>query len=90
MHTLFPGRLQSAYTILKSKKTPGALAGPVSVTLLATLPKQASVILLGAFVTGYGVYRLVAKNSAKSVPRWWGIPTGLVGGLVGGLFGADG
>jgi hypothetical protein len=42
----------------------GILAG---VTLLATLPKQATVILLGAFVTGYGVYRLIAKASTGSV-----------------------
>jgi uncharacterized membrane protein YfcA len=65
----------------------GILAG---VTLLATLPQQATVILLGAFVTGYGVYRLIAKASTTSVSRWWGIPTGLVGGLVGGLFGVGG
>jgi hypothetical protein len=65
----------------------GILAG---VTLLATLPKQATVILLGAFVTGYGVYRLVAKASAKRLSRWWGIPTGLFGGLIGGLFGVGG
>jgi hypothetical protein len=45
---------------------------------------------LGAFVTGYGVYRLVAKTSNRSVSRWWAIPTGLVGGLVGGLFGVGG
>jgi uncharacterized membrane protein YfcA len=48
------------------------------------------VILLGAFVTGYGVYRLIARTSTKSISRWWGIPTGLVGGLVGGLFGVGG
>lgn len=65
----------------------GILAG---VTLLATLPKEATLILLGAFVTGYGVYRLVAKTSTRSVSRWWGIPTGLVGGLMGGLFGVGG
>jgi uncharacterized membrane protein YfcA len=65
----------------------GILAG---VTLLTTLPKQAAVILLGTFVTGYGLYRLAAKSSTRIVPRWWGIPTGLVGGVVGGLFGVGG
>jgi sulfite exporter TauE/SafE len=65
----------------------GILAG---VTLLATLPKQATVILLGAFVTGYGVYRLIAKASTGSVSRRWGIPTASFGGLVGGLFGVGG
>lgn len=65
----------------------GILSG---VTLLATLPKQATVILLGGFITGYGVYRLVVKPSNRSLARWWGIPTGLFGGLVGGLFGVGG
>ena len=65
----------------------GILAG---VTVLTTLPKQAAVILLGAFVTGYGVYRLVAKTSTKALSRWWGIPTGLFGGVIGGLFGVGG
>ena len=65
----------------------GILAG---VTLLATLPKQAAVILLGTFVTGYGVYRLVAKTPLTIISRWWGVPTGLVGGLLGGLFGVGG
>jgi prolipoprotein diacylglyceryltransferase len=66
-------------TLIATPLIAGILAG---VTLLATLPKQATVILLGAFVTGYGVYRLVAKTSTKSLSRWWGIPTGLFGGLV--------
>lgn len=65
----------------------GVLAG---VTLLATLPKQATVILLGGFITGYGVYRLVSRPSARPLSRWWGIPTGFSGGLVGGLFGVGG
>src|SRR6267142_2660365 len=70
---------------------PPMIAGiVVGVTLLATLPQQATLILLGAFVTGYGVYRLIAKASTKSVSRWWGVPTGLFGGLIGGLFGVGG
>ena len=44
----------------------GILAG---VTLLATLPKHATLLLLGALVTGYGVYRLVTKPSGKPVSR---------------------
>jgi uncharacterized membrane protein YfcA len=65
----------------------GVLAG---VTLLATLPKQATVILLGGFITLYGLYRLLAKASTTPLSRWWGIPTGFTGGLVGGLFGVGG
>ena len=65
----------------------GILCG---VTLLATLPKHAALLLLGCFVTGYGVYRLLTRASTKPVSRWWGIPTGLIGGLIGGLFGVGG
>ena len=65
----------------------GILSG---VTLLATLPKHASLLMLGGFVTAYGLYRLIARPSVKRVSRWWGIPTGLVGGLIGGLFGVGG
>jgi uncharacterized membrane protein YfcA len=37
---------------------PAVIVGILSgVTLLATLPKHAALLLLGAFVTGYGVYR---------------------------------
>jgi uncharacterized protein len=67
--------------------TVGILSG---VTLLAMLPKHAALLLLGAFVTSYGLYRLVTKPSATPVSRWWGIPTGLMGGLIGGLFGVGG
>src|SRR5882762_3428989 len=67
---------------------PAVIAGILSgVTLLATLPKHAALLMLGGFVTGYGVYRLLTKPSARPVSRWWGIPTGLIGGLIGGLFG---
>src|SRR5260221_11459396 len=70
---------------------PAVVAGILSgVTLLATLPKHAALLLLGCFVTGYGVYRLLTRPSSKPVSRWWGIPTGLVGGLLGGLFGVGG
>ena len=70
---------------------PSAIIGILSgVTLLATLPKHAAVLMLGGIVTVYGVYRLVARPSSRPVSRWWGIPTGLVGGLTGGLFGVGG
>jgi uncharacterized membrane protein YfcA len=65
----------------------GILAG---VTLLAVLPRDATLVSLGIFITGYGFYRLAAKTPATGIPRWWGIPTGLFGGLIGGLFGVGG
>lgn len=65
----------------------GILAG---VTLLAMLPRHATLVSLGVFITTYGIYRLVAKAPATGISRWWGIPTGLIGGLIGGLFGVGG
>ena len=65
----------------------GILAG---VTLLAMLPRHATLVSLGIFVTAYGIYRLIAKAPATGISRWWGIPTGIGGGLIGGLFGVGG
>lgn len=70
---------------------PAVVVGILSgVTLLATLPKHAALLTLGALVTGYGVYRLFSQPSARPVSHWWGIPTGFAGGLIGGLFGVGG
>ena len=70
---------------------PSVVAGIVAgVTLLALLPKDATLVSLGIFITAYGLYRLMAKAPATGISRWWGIPTGLVGGLIGGLFGVGG
>jgi uncharacterized membrane protein YfcA len=70
---------------------PAAIAGILAgVTLLATLPRQAALLLLGGFVTVYGLYRLLTAPKTRPVSRWWGIPTGLIGGLLGGLFGVGG
>jgi uncharacterized membrane protein YfcA len=70
---------------------PSVIVGVLSgVTLLAMLPKQAALVLLGVLVTGYGLYRLLTTPSGKPVSRWWAIPTGIAGGLIGGLFGVGG
>jgi uncharacterized membrane protein YfcA len=70
---------------------PAVIIGILSgVTLLATLPKHATLLMLGGFITSYGAYRLVTKPATTPVSRWWGIPTGLAGGLIGGLFGVGG
>jgi uncharacterized membrane protein YfcA len=65
----------------------GILAG---VTLLAMLPRHATLVALGIFIVAYGVYRLFAHAPVSGISRWWGIPTGLTGGLIGGLFGVGG
>lgn len=65
----------------------GILAG---VTLLAMLPKHATLVALGIFITAYGAHRLSTKAPIAGISRWWGVPTGLFGGLIGGLFGVGG
>ena len=70
---------------------PAVITGILTDALLrATLPKQASLLMLGGFVTSYGVYRLLTRPATKLISRWWGIPAGLIGGLIGGLFGVGG
>lgn len=70
---------------------PAVIAGVLSgVTLLTTLSRHAALLLLGTFVAGYGVYRLLTRPAAGTVSRWWGVPAGFTGGLVGGLFGVGG
>src|ERR1700704_6074330 len=50
---------------------PAVIVGVLSgVTLLATLPKHAALVMLGVFVTTYGVYRLVTRTAARPVARW--------------------
>lgn len=65
----------------------GILTG---VTLLAMLPRHATLVSLGVFITGYGLYRLASRAPVSGISRWWGVPTGLFGGLIGGLFGVGG
>jgi uncharacterized membrane protein YfcA len=65
----------------------GILTG---VTLLAMLPRHATLVSLGVFITGYGLYRLASRAPVSGISHWWGVPTGLFGGLIGGLFGVGG
>jgi len=49
---------------------PSVIIGILSgVTLLATLPKHAALLMLGGFITSYGAYRLVTKPAATPVSR---------------------
>src|SRR5258708_5485993 len=59
-------------------------------TLLVNLPRNASLIALGAFVLGYAIYSLSRRGSPAVVGRKWAFLAGFCGGLSGTLFGAGG
>src|SRR6266436_7561994 len=59
-------------------------------TLLVNLPRNASLIALGAFVLAYAIYSLSRRAAAATVSRHWAFFAGFCGGLSGTLFGAGG
>ena len=67
---------------------PASLAGAVvGVTLLVSLPRQATLAALGLFLLGYGMYALRQGDAVRIVSRAWAPVAGFVGGTMGTLFG---
>ncbi len=67
---------------------PTSLIGAVmGVTLLVSLPRQATLIALGVFLIGYGGYSLRQGAAAGRIGRGWAPVAGLTGGVFGTLFG---
>jgi uncharacterized membrane protein YfcA len=62
----------------------GAILG---VTLLVSLPRQATLIAFGLFLLAYGVYGLRMQGPARIVGRVWGPIAGFTGGVTGTMFG---
>jgi uncharacterized membrane protein YfcA len=62
----------------------GAIAG---VTLLVSLPRQATIGGIGAFLVAYALYALRQGEAARSVSRAWAPVAGFAGGAFGTLFG---
>jgi uncharacterized protein len=74
-----------------TRMVPMILAGTVlGVTLLVNLPRQAGMLLLGAFVLSYALYSLLGRKAARVVPVYWGWVAGLAGGITSTVFGAGG
>lgn len=65
----------------------GAIAG---VTLLMHLPRDATLIALGAFIGGYGLYGLFERGATRKVRLGWAPVAGGFGGAAGTLFGIGG
>src|SRR2546423_1971206 len=74
-----------------ARMVPLMVAGIVTgTTLLVNLPRNASLIALGAFVLAYAIYSLSRRGPPAVVARNWAFLAGFCGGLSGTLFGAGG
>ncbi len=62
----------------------------LGVTALVNLPRQASMLALGVFVTLYALYSLARRASHGIVSPRWAYVAGVSGGITGTLFGAGG
>jgi uncharacterized membrane protein YfcA len=73
------------------RMVPMIVAGlALGVTALVNLPRQASMIALGLFVTLYALYSLARRGGHGVVSRRWAYLAGISGGITGTLFGAGG
>ena len=62
----------------------------LGVTLLVKLPRNASLLALGAFVCLYALYVMLRRGPTQPLSRRWAAPAGMLGGIVGALFGMGG
>jgi uncharacterized membrane protein YfcA len=62
----------------------------LGVTLLVRLPRDATLLALGAFVCLYALYVMLRRGTPRRLSRRWAAPAGLLGGIVGALFGMGG
>lgn len=70
---------------------PFTLAGlTLGVTLLVSLPGEATRLALGVFVCAYAAHLMARRERAGRLARGWAVPAGLIGGVVGALFGIGG
>lgn len=67
---------------------PASLVGAVlGVTLLVSLPRQATLVALGAFLLAYGIYMMRQGPVTTQTSRRWAPVAGFAGGAMGTLFG---
>lgn len=70
---------------------PFAVVGAVlGVTLLVSLPREATLLALGLFIGGYGIYGLIERVPGGRAPQFWAPVAGTLGGIAGTLFGTGG
>ena len=67
---------------------PACLVGAVlGVTLLVSLPRNATLVALGVFLLAYGIYMLRQGPVTTHTSRRWAPVAGFAGGAMGTLFG---
>jgi uncharacterized membrane protein YfcA len=66
------------------------LGNIVGIWLVLALPPRVMMIVLGAFVSLYAVYTLIAPPVTARLRRGWIVPFGTVGGVFSAMFGAGG
>lgn len=70
---------------------PAAMLGVVlGIQLLVSLPEAWLLGALGIFVVTFGLRNVLGLHSEKPIPRWWALPTGIVGGAISALFSTGG
>lgn len=70
---------------------PFSIVGAVlGVTLLVSLPREATLAALGCFIVGYGLYGLSERGPRSAVAQAWAPLAGTLGGATGTLFGMGG
>jgi hypothetical protein len=62
----------------------------LGVTLLVSLPRDATLLALGIFVCAYALYVLLHRGPRRRLGRVWAAPAGLLSGVLGALFGVGG
>src|SRR3954454_17706399 len=86
--------LENPRNAVKSEWTrlvPMILVGTtLGVTLLFNLPREAGMLLLGAFIFSYALYSLLRRAPQRVIRPAWGWIAGLCGGITSTLFGAGG
>jgi uncharacterized protein len=62
----------------------------LGVTLLVSLPRNATLLALGVFVCGYALYIMLHGEPRRPLGRAWAAPAGLDSSVLGALFGVGG
>jgi uncharacterized protein len=67
-----------------------AVGVALGVTVLVNLPRQQTMLALGAFIVVYACYGLARRPGGRQVSQAWAYVAGLAGGITGAVFGAGG
>lgn len=70
---------------------PASLAGiTVGVVLLLSMPREPLLMVLGLFVSAFGIRQFLGLHGDRTVSRWWALPAGFFGGAIGAVFATGG